>query len=157
MPKSHRYTVTVEWTGNQGTGTSGQRAYARAHDIRIAGKPTIPGSSDPSFRGDPARYNPEDLLVAALSGCHMLWYLSLCASAGIVVTKYVDQAEGVMTEEADGGGQFQSVALRPQITVKRGADLEKAKALHRTAHAKCFIARSVNFPVEHSPTFVEEP
>jgi organic hydroperoxide reductase OsmC/OhrA len=156
MSKTHRYAVTVEWTGNQGTGTSGQRAYARAHDIKIAGKPTIPGSSDPSFRGDPARYNPEDLLVAALSGCHMLWYLSLCASAGIVVTKYIDQAEGVMTEEADGGGQFQSVKLRPAITLRRGADPARARALHAEAHAKCFVARSVNFAVTHDPTFTEE-
>jgi organic hydroperoxide reductase OsmC/OhrA len=152
MAREHHYAVTVDWTGNQGTGTSGYKAYARAHDIRSADKPPIPGSSDPAFRGDPARYNPEELLVASLSTCHMLWYLHLCSTAGIVVTAYADRAEGTMIEEADGGGRFASVVLKPEITVKPGADLAKARALHAEAHKLCFIARSVNFPVTHEPT-----
>jgi organic hydroperoxide reductase OsmC/OhrA len=156
MAKEHHYAVTVEWTGNQGGGTSGYKAYARDHEIRIAGKPAIPGSSDPSFRGDAGRYNPEDLLVASLSGCHMLWYLALCAMAGIVVTRYLDRAEGTMVEDADGSGRFTSVVLKPDIAVKPGADLEKARALHATAHRMCFIANSVNFPVAHEPTIREE-
>jgi organic hydroperoxide reductase OsmC/OhrA len=157
MPKEHHYAVTVDWTGNKGSGTSGYAAYARAHEIRSGGKPTIPGSSDPSFRGDPARYNPEELLVASLSGCHMLWYLHLCSVAGIVVTTYVDRAEGTMIEEADGGGRFTGVVLKPEVTVKPGADLAKARELHAAAHKLCFIARSVNFPVGHEPTVREEP
>jgi organic hydroperoxide reductase OsmC/OhrA len=156
MAREHHYAVTVDWTGNKGSGTSGYTAYARAHEIRIAGKPTIPGSSDPSFRGDPARYNPEELLVASLSGCHMLWYLHLCSVAGIVVTQYVDNAEGTMIEESDGGGRFTSVVLKPEVSVKRGADLAKARELHAAAHEMCFIARSVNFPVTHEPTIREE-
>src|SRR5687767_11345840 len=104
--REHRYAVTVEWTGNLGSGTSAYRAYARDHEIRASGKPAIPGSSDPAFRGDPARWNPEELLVGALAACHKLWYLHLCAEAGIVVTSYVDRAEGVMVEEADGSGRF---------------------------------------------------
>ena len=155
MAKEHRYAVTVEWTGNQGTGTSNYKAYARDHEIRIDGKPPMPGSSDPGFRGDPARYNPEDLLVASLSGCHMLWYLHLCSTAGIVVMQYVDRAEGTMAEGADGSGRFASVVLKPEITVKPGADLAKAHALHATAHKMCFIANSVNFPVTHEPTIRE--
>jgi organic hydroperoxide reductase OsmC/OhrA len=155
MAREHHYAVTVEWTGNRGTGTSGYKAYARDHEIRIAGKPSIPGSSDPAFRGDPARYNPEDLLVASLSGCHMLWYLHLCATAGIVVTAYIDRAEGTMAETGDGSGRFTRVVLKPQITVKAGTDLAKAHALHATAHKMCFIANSVNFPVTHEPTIGE--
>ena len=157
MPKEHHYAVTVDWTGNKGSGTSGYAAYARAHEIRSGGKPTIPGSSDPSFRGDPARYNPEELLVASLAGCHMLWYLHLCSVAGIVVTTYVDRAEGTMIEEADGGGQFTGVVLKPAVTVKPGTDRAKAEELHHVAHKMCFIARSVNFPVAHEPTIREQP
>jgi len=147
--KTHRYNVQVEWSGNTGTGTSGYRNYERRHEISAgSGKPAIPGSSDPAFRGDPARWNPEELLVASLSACHKLWYLHLCAQAGIVVTDYVDHAEGIMEETADGSGRFQVVTLRPKITVSQG-DLTKARELHSVAHAKCFIANSVNFPVHH--------
>jgi organic hydroperoxide reductase OsmC/OhrA len=156
MPKEHHYTIAVDWTGNQGTGTSAYKAYARAHHIHSAGKPTIPGSSDPAFRGDPACYNPEELLVASLSTCHMLWYLHLCSVGGIVVTAYADRAEGTMIEEADGGGRFTGVVLKPEVTVKSGADLAKARALHAEAHKLCFIARSVNFTVTHEPTFREQ-
>jgi organic hydroperoxide reductase OsmC/OhrA len=157
MPKEHHYTVSVDWTGNKGTGTSAYAAYARAHEIRIAGKPAIPGSSDPSFRGDPACYNPEELLVASLSTCHMLWYLHLCSVGGIVVTAYVDRAEGTMIEEADGAGQFTGVVLKPEVTVKPGTDRAKAEELHHVAHKMCFIARSVNFSVTHEPTIREQP
>ncbi|TAM77938.1 OsmC family peroxiredoxin [bacterium] len=156
MAREHRYTATVEWTGNTGTGTSSYRAYERKYEIAAAGKPPILASSDPHFRGDATRYNPEDLLVASLSSCHMLWYLHLCAQAGIVVTRYVDAAEGVMIEESDGGGRFARVTLRPQITVQAGADLTRARTLHHDAHVKCFIANSVKFPVECEPAITTE-
>ena len=151
--KEHHYTVAVEWTGNTGAGTAGYRAYERRHEITAPGttKPGIPGSSDPHFRGDPARWNPEELLVAALSACHKLSYLHLCAVAGVVVTSYSDRAEGVMVEDASGGGRFRRVVLRPVVTVAPGSDVAKAHALHERAHACCFIASSVNFPVEHEP------
>lgn len=149
--REHRYAVRVEWTGNLGTGTSGYRAYSRDHSIGAGTKPAIPGSSDPAFRGDPARWNPEDMLVASLSACHQLWYLHLCATAGIAVTAYADEAEGVMEEGPDGGGQFSSVVLRPRVTLAPGSDAAKALALHHEAAEKCFIARSVNFPVRHEP------
>jgi organic hydroperoxide reductase OsmC/OhrA len=154
MAKEHRYRLTVEWTGNTGTGTSGYRAYERAHEIRAEGKPVVPGSSDHSFRGDAARYNPEDLLVASLSACHMLWYLHLCAEAGIVVTGYVDRAEGIMVEPTAGVAKFERVILRPEVKLAQGADLAKARDLHHAAHERCFIANSVNFAVEHAPEFV---
>lgn len=152
--REHHYAVAVEWTGNTGVGTAGYRAYERRHEITVAGtaKPAIPGSSDPAFRGDAARWNPEELLVAALSACHELSYLHLCADAGIVVTAYTDLAEGVMTEaEATGGGRFERVVLRPVVTVAPGSDVARARALHERAHARCFIASSVNFPVSHEP------
>jgi organic hydroperoxide reductase OsmC/OhrA len=152
MPdKTHHYSVQVTWTGNEGTGTSSYRGYSRAHVINAHGKPPIEGSSDPSFRGDPARWNPEELLVASLAACHKLWYLGLCAGAGIVVVNYEDNAEGEMVEEADGAGQFTSVVLKPKVLLAAGSDLAKAQALHKEAHEKCFIARSVNFPVSHAP------
>jgi|SRR5690348_8286074 len=152
MTTTHRYAVTVKWTGNTGTGTSGYRNYERRHEI-LAGdkKPLIPGSSDPAFRGDPARWCPEELLVASLSACHKLWYLHLCADAGIVIVAYVDHAEGMMEETADGSGSFERVILRPMVTLSPGSDVVKARELHDAAHAKCFIARSVNFPVQHEP------
>ena len=152
MGKIHRYTVTVHWTGNTGTGTSDYRSYERRHEISAGdAKPVIPGSSDPTFRGDRSRWNPEELLVASLSACHKLWYLHLCAVSDIVVVDYIDRAEGIMREDADGSGRFERVILRPEVTIAPGSDPEKARELHEPAHAKCFIANSVNFPVEHEP------
>lgn len=153
-PKDHTYTVTVTWTGNTGAGTAHYRGYERAHEITVHGKPGIPGSSDPAFRGDGARYNPEEMLLASLSACHMLWYLHLCSAEGIAVQAYEDIAEGVLVEEPSGGGRFKEVVLQPEITVPAGTDVEKAKALHEEANRKCFIANSVNFPVRHEPSFV---
>lgn len=145
--KTHTYQTQLVWTGNTSTGTSGYRAYERAHETSVPGKPVIPGSSDPAFRGDAARYNPEELLVASVAACHMLWYLHLCADHGIVVTAYQDQPVGQMVETADGGGHFTEVVLHPEVTVQAGADLALAETLHERAHALCFIAQSMNFPV----------
>ncbi len=151
MSRTHTYRARVEWTGDRGAGTTSYRAYGRDHRILIEGKAPILGSSDPAFRGDAARHNPEELLVAALSSCHMLWYLHLCTEAGVVVTFYADSAEGEMVEDADGGGRFTRVVLHPDVALAPGSDRAKALALHAAAHAKCFIARSVNFPVTHEP------
>jgi len=152
-PRDHTYVVTVTWTGNRGTGTSGYRTYARAHDVLVAGKPPIPGSSDPAFQGDRTRYNPEELLVASLSSCHMLWYLHLCSAEGIIVTAYEDIAEGVMSERPEGGGAFTEVVLAPEITLADAARVDRARAVHALAHRKCFIANSVNFPIRLEPVF----
>ncbi|WP_033575702.1 OsmC family protein [Dickeya chrysanthemi] len=154
--KIHRYQVTVNWTGNEGTGTASYRGYSRNHEINAQGKPTVAGSSDPSFRGDPTRWNPEELLVASLSACHKLWYLGLCAGAGVTVVAYDDRAEGEMVEEAGGAGQFLSVTLRPRVVISAESDPQTALALHHQAHEMCFIARSVNFTVTHQPEIVVE-
>jgi organic hydroperoxide reductase OsmC/OhrA len=151
MSTAHTYRTTVTWTGDRGTGTSGYRAYERAHEVTAEGPPPIPGSADPHFRGDPARWNPEQLLLASLSQCHMLWYLGLCAGAGVVVTGYADEAVGSMTEETDGSGRFTEVVLRPRVEVADPAMTGTARALHAEAHRKCFIANSVAFPVRHEP------
>ena len=153
MSRTHSYRVSVTWTGNRGSGTSGYQAYGRDHEVSADGRPGIAASSDPSFRGDPARWNPELELVAALSQCHMLWYLHLCAVAGVVVVSYTDDADGTMTETADGG-KFTEVVLRPRIEIASAAMAEAATSLHKEAHAKCFIARSVNFPVRHEPVIL---
>jgi organic hydroperoxide reductase OsmC/OhrA len=152
--REHHYSTTVEWTGNLGSGTSDYRAYSRDHVIGADHKPAIPGSSDTAFRGDRARWNPEDLLLASLSTCHMLWYLHLAADNAIVVTAYTDRAEGVMAEQLDGAGRFTRVVLRPAVTISAGSDPERAAALHHAAHEKCFIANSVNFPVACEPQIV---
>ncbi|HEX7691623.1 MAG TPA: OsmC family protein [Sediminibacterium sp.] len=149
--KTHQYVLSVEWTGNKGTGTSAYTAYDRTHVICGKGKPALPASSDPAFRGDSQRYNPEELLVASLSSCHMLWYLHLCAEAGIIVTAYTDEPAGTMEETADGGGHFTEVVLHPVVSVADVSMQEQAAALHHKAHSLCFIARSVNFPVTHQP------
>lgn len=151
MSKTHGYGIRVRWTGNRGTGTSSYRAYGREHSIEVDGKPALAASADPAFRGDTGRYNPEELLVAALSSCHMLWYLHLCATAGVTVTAYTDDAVATMVEDADGGGRFTEAVLRPRITIAAGADRERARALHEDAHRLCFIANSMNFPVRCDP------
>jgi organic hydroperoxide reductase OsmC/OhrA len=151
--REHRYTPTVTWTGNTGSGTSGYKTYSRDHVISVEGRPDIQGSSDPAFRGDAGRHNPEDLLVASLSACHMLWYLHLASEAGIVVVSYRDRAEGVMREDATRGGWFEQVTLRPEVTIGEG-DAARATELHEAAHAKCFIANSMNFPVRCEPTVI---
>jgi organic hydroperoxide reductase OsmC/OhrA len=145
--KLHTYSATVEWTGNAGTGTSDYRAYRRDHVIRIPGKPDLLGSSDPAFRGDVSRHNPEDLLVASLSACHMLWYLHQASVAGVVVSAYVDEPVGLMAEDRERGGWFTKVTLKPTVTISAGT-ADAARAAHDAAHKKCFIANSVNFPVE---------
>jgi organic hydroperoxide reductase OsmC/OhrA len=147
----HRYEVRVEWTGNQGEGTSGYRAYARDHEVTADSRPPLKGSSDRAFRGNAQRWDPERLLVAALSQCHMLSYLHLSAEAGVVVVAYVDHAEGEMQQTPDGGGHFTEVMLRPRVTVSEGSMTEAARKLHDRAHKLCFIANSVNFPVLHEP------
>jgi organic hydroperoxide reductase OsmC/OhrA len=152
MSREHSYSISVRWTGNTGAGTSSFRDYKRDHEICATGKPPIPASSDPAFRGDQARYNPEELLVASLSACHMLWYLHLCADVGIVVAEYHDDATGEMVETEDGGGRFTQVTLRPVVKVAGKVNPELAQRLHERAHHLCFIANSVNFPVLCEPS-----
>lgn len=152
MGKQHQYTLTTRWEGNTGQGTRSYRSFERSHVIGAKGKPSILASSDPAFRGDPTRYNPEELLVASLSGCHMLWYLHLCAEAGVVVVDYTDEATGTMIETAYGGGYFSEVTLHPVVVVAESSMVDKANALHEQANRMCFIANSCNFPVHHQPT-----
>ena len=150
MSKQHGYSVLTRWTGNLGTGTSAYASYSRNHELCGPGKAVpIAGSSDPAFRGDSTRYNPEELLVASLSACHMLWYLHFCADAGIVVLEYFDDAHGTMVEGEGGGGHFTEVVLRPRVTITRPEQQGEALRLHDEAHRRCFIANSVNFPVKH--------
>lgn len=149
--RTHTYETTTEWTGDRGAGTASYRGYDRDHRTVADGRPAIEASSDPSFRGDPARWNPELLLVASLSQCHMLWYLHLCSVSGVVVVAYEDRAEGTMAESGTGAGQFEGVTLRPRVTVAEPAMIEAARALHAKAGAHCFIANSVTFAVRHEP------
>jgi organic hydroperoxide reductase OsmC/OhrA len=146
----HHYAVSLEWTGNRGTGTSGYRDYGRDHVVRADGKQEITGSSDRAFFGDTDRWNPEEMLLAALSQCHLLSYLHVASSNGIVVVDYTDAATGVMEQTSDGGGHFTGATLRPVVTIASG-DPALALELHHEASVKCFIASSVNFPVGHEP------
>lgn len=152
MNEQHNYKLTVKWTGNNGTGTSNYKEFERSYLILVDNKVEIPGSSDPAFRGDKTKHTPEDLLVASVSSCHMLWYLHLCAVAGIIVTDYIDHATGIMIETANGGGKFTEVTLNPTVTITDISMTEKANELHKKANELCFVANSVNFPVHHKPT-----
>ncbi len=149
MTSTHTYQAYIEWTGNKGTGTSNYRAYGREHLIYIEGKPTLQGSSDPAFRGDASKHNPEDLFVSAVSACHMLTYLHLCVLNQIVVTHYEDRCTGIMKESDSIGGQFTEITLRPLVRIQNIEQKDKALELHEEAHRMCFIANSVNFPIKH--------
>lgn len=150
MATTHLYNTHLQWTGNKGTGTSGYSNYERNHNLSVDGKPAILASSDPAFKSDASRYNPEELLVASLSSCHMLWFLHLCADAGVVVISYEDDASGCMVED-DTGGRFTEVTLRPSIIVTKESMVAATSNLHKHAHQKCFIANSCNFPVKLEP------
>lgn len=150
--KEHHYTTTIQWTGNKGTGTSNYRNYDRSHTISVENKTIIEGSSDPAFRGDKTKHNPEDLFLSSLSSCHMLWYLHFCSESGVIVTDYTDNATGIMVETTNGSGHFKEVTLNPIVIVTEETMIEKAIELHKKASEFCFIANSVNFPVKHSPT-----
>ncbi|MEX0899835.1 MAG: OsmC family protein [Gammaproteobacteria bacterium] len=147
----HTYRARIVWEGNTGEGTASYTAYTRDYRTVIDGKPDLPGSADPAFRGDAAKHNPEDLLVGALSACHMLFYLSLCAKAGIRVLAYEDDAEGTMEIEVGGGGRFTEVVLHPRVTVAADSDTALAESLHARAHELCFIANSCSMPIRHEP------
>lgn len=150
--RQHKYSTTVTWTGDRGEGTRSYRGYDRAYDTTASGRPTLQGSSDPTFNGDSSRWNPELLLVASASQCHMLWYLHLASTRQIVVTHYEDNAEAVMIEERSGAGRFAEIVLRPAVTVSKSSMIDDAQALHADASAHCFIANSLNFKVQHVPT-----
>jgi organic hydroperoxide reductase OsmC/OhrA len=150
--REHRYEATLTWTGGAEGPTASYQSYSRAWRMEFAGKPPLDGSADPTFRGDPSLHNPEELLLAALATCHMLSYLALCSLKGVAVTSYRDRPEGAMARGADGRTRFVSVRLHPEVTIADAAKLDLARGLHDGAHAECYIANSVNFPVETAPT-----
>lgn len=157
MAKTHHYQTSLVWEGNKGSGTMDYRSYDRNYVISIENKANISGSSDSAFLGDKTKHNPEDLLLSALSSCHMLWYLHLCSQNGIIVIDYKDNAVGTMTENADGSGQFTEVVLHPVVIIIDQANKEKALALHAEANKMCFIANSCNFPIHHQAECIAEP
>ena len=154
MKGQHHYNLTVKWTGNTGTGTSGYTAFERSHSVIITNKAEILASSDPAFRGDKTKHNPEEFLLASISSCHMLWYLHLCATAGIIVTDYIDNATGIMIKTSNGGGKFTEATLNPIVTITDISLKGKANKLHNKANELCFIANSLNFPVYHNPVCI---
>jgi len=156
MKTEHRYASRIAWTGNRGEGTKTYRGYDRTWEIRTPGKPAVSCSNDPLLGGDPDLHNPEDLLVSSLASCHMLWYLHLASNAGIAVLAYEDRPEGNGESEPSGAGRFLKAVLKPEITVPAGTDLAKADAIHSDIHKVCFIARSVNFPVDIEARYIEE-
>jgi organic hydroperoxide reductase OsmC/OhrA len=149
--KQHQFRIITQWTGNLGTGTSAYAAYSRDHELTAPGKATRIAGSSAVARGDPSRFNPEELLIGALSACHMMWVLHLCADAGIVITEYSDEATGVMAEHPDGAGEFTRVVLNPRMVIADASRVQEAISIHDRAHHVCCLARSMNFPVEHHP------
>lgn len=153
MSSTHHFAAHLVWTGASNGPVRDYESYSREFEVQIDGKPALKGSAAPPFRGSSSLHNPEDLLVAALSSCHCLSYLALCARARIVVEAYEDDASGTMA--FDRGAKvmrFTEVVLRPKVRLAAGADVDKARALHENAHHECFIANSVNFPVRNEPT-----
>ncbi len=155
MSKQHNYALKIKWTGNKGEGTTRYDAYDRNYTISAENKTAILGSADAPFLGDITKYNPEDLLLASLSSCHMLWYFHLCADAGVIVLEYTDNPTGILVQNETGGGAFSEVILNPIVKVKENSMIEKAIKLHEKAHKSCFIANSVNFPVKCQPNISE--
>jgi organic hydroperoxide reductase OsmC/OhrA len=147
----HKYYATIEWTGNRGTGTSGYTDYDRSHTISVENKIDIAASADPHFRGDPGKYNPEDLFLISIASCHMLWYLHLCADNGIIVERYTDKPFGLMQTEPGGTGQFSKIELHPAVVITDQNKTELAASLHHKAHEMCFLSRSVNFEITIHP------
>jgi organic hydroperoxide reductase OsmC/OhrA len=144
------YRLETVWVGAAKTTSFTYESYSREYQINIAGKTSLIASADPHFRGDSHLYNPEDLLVASLSGCHMLSYLALCSRSRIKIFAYRDNAVGKMTKR-DGKIGFLEVILYPQVQIESADSLDKAIKLHQQAHRECFIANSVNFPVLNRP------
>ena len=153
---AHDYTARVVWTGNRGEGTAHYRAYDRTWDIAVPGKPVVHCSNDPLLGGDQGKMNPEDLLLSALSACHMLWYLHYASDAGLRVLGYEDSPLGQGEMGPGGAGRFVKATLRPRVILPAGSDLAAAEAIHHRIHAVCFIARSVSFPVDYEAEFVLE-
>lgn len=152
--KNHNYQIDLYWTGNIGQGTQSYMSYKRKYTVRVKGKPDFIGSSDPAFRGDSSKHNPEELFLMALSSCHMLWYLHLCSTNQITVVEYKDPAEGIMLEEQSGAGRFTSVILKPTVVIREKEKLELAEKLHHEANKMCFIANSCNFMIQHEPRII---
>lgn len=156
MNTLHNYLLSVKWTGNQGTGTSNYKNFERSYSIQIENKADILGSADPEFRGDKTKHNPEELLLASVSSCHMLWYLHLCAENNIIVTDYVDKATAVLEETANGNGKFASITLNPNVTITDKEMIVAATELHKKANEFCFVANSLNIKVEYQPLIISQ-
>ena len=150
---AHEYTSKIRWTGNTGAGTETYKGYKRTWNIEVPGKPVVNCSNDPLLGGDPTLMNPEDLLLSALSACHMLWYLHLASNAGLSVLSYEDSPVGVGEVIPDGSGQFTEAVLNPKVRLRAGDDAERAAEIHNEIHSYCFVARSVNFPIRYKPVF----
>jgi len=154
-PNEHRFESRLIWTGAAKGPTVDYATYSRECRVEFPGKPAIMLSSAAVFRGDPVLHDPEDLLVAALSTCHFLSYVALCARRGVHVTAYEDEAVGVMSRPPEAKTfRFTDVLLKPRVTIASDSDAELARALHEKAHEECFIAASVNFPVRHEATIL---
>jgi organic hydroperoxide reductase OsmC/OhrA len=154
MNTIHNYKLSVKWTGNQGTGTSDYKDFERSYSIQIENKADILGSADAEFRGDKTKHNPEELLLASVSSCHMLWYLHLCAENNIIVTDYIDNATAILEETTNGNGKFASITLNPTVTITDKIMVDQAKELHKKANEFCFVANSLNIKVDHQPIII---
>lgn len=150
---THSYRLDLAWTGNLSTGTSGYREYSRDVLARSAGMPDLELSADRPFRGDPSRWNPEVLLLAALSECHLLSLLHVAVTHAVTVTAYTDAPQAWLEQEGIGG-HFSRALLRPRVTITDPAHRVLMPQLHEEAARACFIASSVNFPVDHEPETV---
>ena len=161
MSDAHAFETHLRWPADPAQALPPAPAFSRNSVLSAPGKKEVAGSAPAVFGGDAARYNPEELLLMALSECHMLTYLAVAAKRNLSILAYEDRATGTLGLGTNGikSGplgkmSMQQVTLRPRVTVAKGTDLAEALAIHERAHANCFIANSVNFPVRHEAQIV---
>jgi organic hydroperoxide reductase OsmC/OhrA len=146
--KHHQYKLKIEWTGNNGNGTEKYDKYRRDFTIHFENKAPVFASADSIFRGDPSKLNPEEMLLSAISSCHMLWFLHECADHGIKLIEYTDTPEAVLEIVPGNGGRFTEATLTPEIVLESFDGKINILELYELAAKKCFIANSCNFPIK---------
>lgn len=155
MASNHIFKATLNWKPKEGENTQNPRNYTRDHEVKITDKKLLQLSAAKSFRGDTNLLNPEDLLLSAITSCHMMSYLYVCSQNQVEILSYSDNSEGILEVVGDGGS-FERVDLNPVVTIKNPKDIELAKELHTKANELCFIANSCNFPIHHKAKILVE-
>ena len=147
MGFKHVFKANLDWLFSEKEAAT----LTKSHTITINDKPVLNVSAAKAFKGDPALYNPEDLLLSSVVSCHMMSYLYVCKQNDIEVVSYTDKAEATLEVLADGSGRFTVIKLNPKVRITNKDKIVEAQSLHKKANQLCFIANSCNFPILHFP------